>query len=117
MLLSAQPELVACEVALEQVVFEPTALNEFLQQCSMGPVADGERLSASTLEDSAALLEKCLACWIDFFFVPSPKVVVIYADHDEYTTLLAMNSAGVKRTRSALIEGGFRAIDGYERRW
>ena len=62
------------------------------------------------------LLSACLACWVDFWFVPEPKPLVIDADHDELTTLLGMRAAGVNRAAERLEASGFAERRGFVRK-
>ena len=102
---------------IESIVFEPKALNALVAQaCSMGSVEEGVEISADTSSDASALLIACLEGWIDFFFVPSPKPYIIYADHDEFTTLLAITKSGLNAGCAPLISAGFRAVE-FERKW
>jgi hypothetical protein len=71
-------------------------------------VADGQH-------DIAELLEEILGNWIDFVFVPSPQLLAIYADHDEYTTFYTPNEAGLQLLTTTLEDAGFQAIVNYTR--
>jgi hypothetical protein len=57
-----------------------------------------------------------LGDWVDFVFVPSPEVVAIYADHDEYTTFYTRDDATLKNLASGLEKSGFEAVRDYTRR-
>jgi len=52
-----------------------------------------------------------LSEWIDFFFVPTPKRFVIYADHDEYITFLAHRKGQLSVIVEALNGAKFRAVE------
>ena len=61
------------------------------------------------------LLQASFADWVDFLFVPSPDRFVLYADHDEWTTVFAANEVDLASMKSALHGGGFEMITGYTR--
>jgi hypothetical protein len=116
-LLAGQEQLVGCRVFIEEVVFEPQALNTLLREHGLDPIRDGEGLEANAAQTAAEVLEHCLACWIDFFWVPIPAGIVLYADHDEYTTLLGAGSSGLSATRALLLSSGFQEVEDYTRHW
>jgi hypothetical protein len=57
-----------------------------------------------------------LGDWVDFVFVPTPEVVAIYADHDEYTTFYTRDNTTLKNLASGLEKSGFEAVRDYTRR-
>ena len=61
-----------------------------------------------------ALLEAALGDWVDFWFVPTPKPFVIYADHDEYTTFFANSKSNLNGVVEPLVKQGFKTVE-YER--
>ncbi|HWY57306.1 MAG TPA: hypothetical protein VNZ03_22770 [Terriglobales bacterium] len=61
------------------------------------------------------MLQAALGDWVDFVFVPSPEVFVIYADHDEYTTFYSQDGATLKNVASGLEESGLEAVLDYTR--
>ena len=65
--------------------------------------ADGHQAVADLLQDA-------LGDWVDFVFIPSPEVVAIYADHDEYATFYTCNAATLKDLASGLGKSGFEAV-------
>jgi hypothetical protein len=52
---------------------------------------------------------------VDFVFVPSPEVIAIYADHDEYTTLYTRDDSTLRSVSSNLETARFEAVPDYTR--
>jgi hypothetical protein len=99
------------------VVFEPKDLLRLLANNSLS-VQDQYHLTiqAEGQQAVADLLQAALGDWADFVFVPSPEVVAVYADHDEYTTFYTRDDAALKNLASALETSGFEAVRDYTRR-
>jgi hypothetical protein len=105
-------------VTIEQVVFEPTSLNELLASYSMpGHVGFGIAITATGREEVEVLLEAVFSDWIDFIFVPEPESFVIYADHDEYTTIFTRTHSDLDRVTEALHVQGAKMVSDYQRRF
>lgn len=73
-------------------------------------------VTASGLEELVALLEAGLRDSLDFYFVPTPKRFMIYADHDQYITFFGATKGNVARIGASLVAAGFTEVAGYERR-
>jgi len=104
-------------ISTDEVVFEPKDLLHLLANNSLS-VKDQYHLTiqAEGQQAVAALLEAALGDWVDFVFVPSPEVLAIYADHDEYTTFYTRNDVTLNRLASGLQKSGFEAVLDYTRR-
>ena len=104
-------------VSTGEVIFEPKHLRHLLANNSL-PVQDQYHLTilAEGQQAVADLLQAALGDWVDFVFVPSPAVVAIYADHDEYATFYARDDATLKNLASDLEESGFALVHDYTRR-
>jgi hypothetical protein len=104
-------------LTIDQVVFDPKHLNSLLyryliqQSCKRGL-----SLSAHGQEEVEALLEAALSDWVDFIFIPEPKPIVVFADHDQFTTFFANTKSNLNRIVTALSAQGFKPIRDYERR-
>jgi hypothetical protein len=61
------------------------------------------------------LLEALLGDWLDFYFAPEPKHILLYADHDEYTTVFASRKGPLSQAANRLSALGIREIAGYAR--
>ena len=109
-------ELRRAEVWIETIVFTPENLIEYLHAFAIN-TNEGELNRAVIHADNAleakSLLERVLGQWIDFAFIPSPKEFVIYADHDEYTTIFAANAEALASLHSDMQRQGFKAVDNW----
>jgi hypothetical protein len=110
----------AARITLSQVVFEPENVNEFLQGHGLALPKDKSlenwTLEAKGSKDIRAMLQAVLSDSIDFTFVPMPKPFVIFADHDEFTTFLAMRRSNLNRIIAPLTALKMAPIAGYTRR-
>jgi hypothetical protein len=98
-------------VSTEQVVFEPRHVIELLA----GQSLELENiwsfiLFADSKESVAKLLEAVLGDWIDFFFIPDPASLAIFADHDEYVTFYSRSELLLADFASTLERAGFQSI-------
>lgn len=105
-------------VALEQIVFEPQTLIEMLKDHSI-LVEDchGALIAAENSDEVSHLLEATFTDWIDFIFIPTPRLFSIYADHDEWATFFVDDSAVLDRITTALTDAGFEAITEWRRKF
>lgn len=96
-------------------MFEPKNLNALLARFSLPPALQKESsVQAANHDETGALLQAALDDWVDFWFVPTPKPFVIYADHDEYLTFFANSKSNLNGVSDPLREKGFETVD-YER--
>jgi hypothetical protein len=101
---------------IEQIVFEPRELIWYLRE--RGFIFDEGQLNKAVLNaenksEAVELLECVLGQWTDFAFIPSPKTFVIYADHDEYTTIFAPSAETLASLHSDMKAQGFKAVDNW----
>jgi hypothetical protein len=117
-IVSSTREIKSGLLTIEQAVFEPAHLIDLLQSNSL-PLrhASGTSVTATGQEEVESLLLAVFSDWIDFVFVPTPKLFAIYADHDEYTTFLAHTRSNLNRVANPLIQKGFTIVQNYERRF
>jgi hypothetical protein len=103
-------------LSTDEVVFEPKDLLHLLANNSLS-VEDQYHLTiqAEGQQAVADLLQAALGDWVDFVFVPSPEVLAIYADHDEYTTFYSRDAATLKNVASGLEKSSFEAVLYYTR--
>jgi len=114
-LLTSDPPLACASAIVEQVVFTPTHLDALLTSHHLVVKCHvGRTIVAADGAESSALLQALLADWLDFFFEPSPPGFVLFADHDEYTTLFA-GVGTVRRRAGALKQKGFVEVSNYVR--
>jgi hypothetical protein len=104
-------------IGVETIVFTPHELIAYLN--SFGIVTEegeegalnGAVIRAADASEAATLLECVFGEWIDFAFIPSPKTFVIYADHDNYTTVFTATPELLVSVRSAMDVQKFKAVD------
>ena len=115
-IVGAHAPLKTAALTFEQVVFDPKHLIALLSSHSIELRYErGWTITADDPEEVEALLHAGLSDWVDFAFVPTPKPFVIYADHDEYTTLYANTKSNLNRVSGALSSRGFEKVSDYER--
>jgi hypothetical protein len=103
-------------MSTDEVVFEPKDLVRLLANNSLS-VQDQYHLTiqAEGQQAVADLLQAALGDWVDFVFVPSPEVLAIYGDHDEYTTFYTRDDPTLKNVASSLGKSGFEVVLNYTR--
>jgi hypothetical protein len=114
-LLTSDPPLACASAIVKQVVFTPKHLDALLTSHHL--VLEyhvGRTIVAADGAESSALLKALLADWLDFFFETSPPGFVLFADHDEYTTLFA-GVGTLRRRAGALKQKGFVEVSNYVR--
>ena len=114
-IIAGRERIEAGTVTIDSVVFEPKKLNSLLASKSLPPSLQRESsIEAAGHQDVHALLQAALSDSVDFWFIPSPKPFVIYADHDEYTTFFANSKSNLNGVVEPLLKQGFTTVD-YER--
>lgn len=114
-IISARQQIPAGAVTLDSIVFEPKNLNALLASRSLPPSLQSEScIEATGHEETSALLHAALSDSVDFWFIPTPKPFVIYADHNEYTTFFANTKSNLNGVIEALLRHGFQKVE-YER--
>jgi hypothetical protein len=104
--------LLGGSVTIESVIFDPKHLTALLAPDRLPAHALTDvTLTAAGRDETARLLEAALSDWIDFLFVPQPKPVVAYADHDEFITFFAQRKSNLHRVTEPLRRAGFEPID------
>jgi len=112
----SDPSFASASVAVEQVVFPPKHLDSLLSSHQLPlEYGSGWTIEATGAKECVELLEATLADWLDFFFLPQPKRFLMYADHDEYTTLFAARKGSLSRLTTALTAAGVEEIPDYAR--
>jgi hypothetical protein len=104
-------------LSTDQVVFEPENLLRLLASKSLSVDNHYDlKIQATGQLEIADLLQAALGDCVDFVFVPSPEVIAIYTDHDQYTTFYAQDDATLKTVTSRLEAADFEAAANYTRR-
>jgi hypothetical protein len=116
-LLQGDPPFISASLIVQQVVFTPTRLDQLLSRYDL-PVdhSKSRAIVAETARETTALLNAALAEWVDFYFLPVPQRFILYADHDEYTTVYAGAEATLLQMAEALTGAGFSEVSGYLRK-
>ncbi len=113
-IISARGQIKAGTITIDSVVFEPQNLNALLSRRSLPPSLQRESsIEVAGPQEVETLLRAALSD--DFWFIPSPKPFVIYADHDEYTTFFANSKSNLNGVGEPLLLQGFQKVD-YERK-
>src|SRR2546426_5799868 len=87
-LLTSDPPLTCASAIVEQVVFTPKHLDALLTSHHLVPECRvGRTIVAADGAEATAMPQGLAADWPGFFFQPRPPGFVLFADHDEYTTL------------------------------
>jgi hypothetical protein len=115
-LLAGGPLITGAAVTLKAIVFAPQHLESLLAKHQL-PLALGPdiTITATGAEEVKTLLAAALADCVDFYFLPKPNRFLLYADHDEYTTVFAARRASVSRIASAMGVAGIADVPGYSR--
>lgn len=103
-------------LSTDEVVFEPKNLLHLLADSSLTVENQYQLTIQATGQGAVAdLLQAALGDWVDFVFVPTPELLAIYADHDEYTTFYTRDERILKSLIFALEKSGFEAVLDYTR--
>ena len=114
-IISGREQIQGATVTIDSVVFEPKHMHALLASQSLPPSLQRESsINVVGQQQVGALLEAALGDWVDFWFVPTPKPFVIYADHDEYTTFFANSKSNLNGVVEPLVQQGFETVE-YER--
>jgi len=110
------PHVVATEAAIHEVIFTPrSAPPPTLRHMAWRKIQGHSVLRADSLESSRVLLIGCLSEWVDFTFTFEGAELMIYADHDKFSTYFGRTQEMVDRVSKVLVEEEIRLIDGYRR--
>ncbi|HTW95866.1 MAG TPA: hypothetical protein VMD30_13770 [Tepidisphaeraceae bacterium] len=103
-------------VIISKIIFEPKNLDALLARYSLASLDDAQNTTDLTVlsageNETQELLQAALADPVDFAFVPSPKVVHIYADHDDYVTFFTARKGNLSRIIEAFSAIGIMPND------
>jgi len=103
-------------VTIDRYVFEPKNTVALITKY-LGPEQLQRDTSITALghDKVQELLRAAFSDWLDFVFVPTLKLFLIYADHDEFATFYANTKSNLQRIRSSLLAKGFEQVQNYER--
>jgi hypothetical protein len=115
-LLAGTPPIASGTVILRAVVFEPRHVTALLKSYDLiQDLTADVSITASGAEELQALLIGAFSDWLDFYFVPNPHRFLVYADHDEYTTVFASRRGAISRIATAMSLAGISDVTGYTR--
>ncbi len=115
-IISAEAYLDESYIVLDQIVLEPKHLVRLLASHLLPTALQrGWAVTAKGKEECHELLKAALSDWVDFWYVPTPRVFMIYADHDEYSTFFANTKSSLNRVALPLLEARFKEIRDYQR--
>jgi hypothetical protein len=115
-LLAGPLPVTSASVVVCQVVFPPRHVEAVLSSHRLPPACqEGWSIVAEDADESKTLLAATFADWLDFFLLPVPKSYLLYADHDEYTTLFAAHRGTLSRMEWAMTAAGFAEVSDYVR--
>ena len=102
---------------MDQVISEPQHLQALAARASLQPETFHRcLLQVSGEMEVQDLLQAALTDSIDFLFMPTPRHLVIYADHDEYITFFGAKKSHLSGVKEFMQASGIREIENY-RRW
>jgi hypothetical protein len=104
-------------VLIDTVVFKPYELLEYLAAEGFTPEQNLRevQITANGEHSPADLLEATLSEWIDFLFLPASGKFALYADHDEWTTVVSDDLSVIEAIQNAMAKADFKFIDSYKR--
>jgi hypothetical protein len=114
-LLSGDPPCDRAELVVQGVSGALYHLGPLIAHPPLVSLPRDTTISATGLEVSTTLLAAAMADYVDFWFVPKPGGLVVYADNDEYATVFAHRQGPVSTAGERLRAAGFREVVGYER--
>jgi hypothetical protein len=102
-------------IVIANVVFPARHLNAALGRSDPEAVLARETVVDAGAGEAHPLLTAALGDCVDFWFVPSPGGFLLFADHDEYSTVFAHKKSAVSRSTAALTQAGFRHVSDFSR--
>ena len=102
---------------MDQVISEPRHLHALAARASLQPGTFHRCLLGVTGEiEVQDLLHAALTDAIDFLFMPTPRHLAIYADHDDYITFFGAKKSHLSQVKEFMEASGIPEIENY-RRW
>jgi len=116
-LLAGDSPILSASITVQAVVSPPDHLESLLasHHLALPPGADWS-ITAAGQQESQALLTAALGDAVDFYSLPDPKRFLLFADHDEYTTLFAARKGTLSRLAGTLAAGRVAEVSDYVRR-
>jgi hypothetical protein len=115
-LLAGSPPTTAGAVTLKAIGSTPHHLPRLLATYDLPQELLPElTITATGAQEVQALLVAALSDWLDFYFLPKPNRFLIYADHDEFTTIFSARKTAVSRIAAAMAVAGVADVPGFSR--
>jgi hypothetical protein len=115
-LLAGTPPIASGTVTLKAIAFEPRHLRQVLERHHLShELGPDVTITASGPQELQALLVATFSDWLDFYFVPRPNRFLVYADHDEFTTVFSARKTAISRISTAMAVAGIAEVPGYTR--
>jgi hypothetical protein len=117
-ILSANEPIREASITVDKYAFEPKNLIALKSSRLLSePLQHDTSITAIGHDQVEILLRTALSDWLDFVFIPILKLFVIYADHDEYTTIYSNTKSNLERIRLSLLVNKFEQVPKYERKF
>jgi hypothetical protein len=117
-ILSANEPIKEATVTIDQYAFEPkNTLALIAKHMASGQLQRDTSITAIGHDKVRELLRTAFSDWLDFLFVPTLKLFVIYADHDEFASFYANTKSNLERIKLSLLAKGFEQVRDYERKF
>lgn len=103
-------------IAVDAVIFTPRRITALLAH--HGHAVDLRRdwtIAVDRPVEISDLLEAALSDGLEFYFVPEPRRIVLYSDHDDFATVFGTTKGAVSRTATSLSAAGFEEVRSYHR--
>jgi hypothetical protein len=115
-LLNAESPIRSAFVLMDTIVFMPRRVADLLAVNNLSTsITEGSAITANGPVECRALLTAALSDAIDFYFVPDPKRFLLYADHDEYTTVYTHSKGRLAQIADALKGAGVKEVVDFQR--
>ena len=105
----------AARLVIADVVFPPRHLNATLARHDPEASLAHEMVIDAGPGEGTLLLSSALSDSVDFWFDAKPGGFLLFADHDEYSTVFAHRQGAVSRAGERLRAARFDEVPGYER--
>jgi hypothetical protein len=101
-------------ITLDEVVMNPTHIKSFFIEDISDQLRHDTSIDANGGQ-AARFLQAAFSDWVDFLCFPTPKLFVIYADHDEYATFYANSKSALNYIIIPLRDAGFTIVPDWTR--
>jgi hypothetical protein len=114
-LLSGDPPCERAALVVEETSGALYHIGPLIEQPPLESLPRDTTITATGREAAEALLAAALSDYVDFWFVPTPGGLLVYADNDEYATVFAHRQGPVSKAGERLRAADLTEVTGY--RW